>query len=109
MIYDLQKLRDAPLPPGRARYAVLGHPITHSLSPAMQNAALRAAGIEADYIAIDCPEEAFGRRDRGAEAAKFQRLELHRAAQDQDGRLEGGGAGFPGGARRRREHRRAPG
>lgn len=33
-------------------YAVIGDPIAHSLSPLMQNAAFRAAGIDADYSAI---------------------------------------------------------
>ena len=36
-----------------AVYAVLGHPVAHSLSPAMQNAAFRAAGIDAVYLALD--------------------------------------------------------
>ena len=35
------------------RYAVLGHPVRHSLSPPMQTAAFRAAGIDAHYDAID--------------------------------------------------------
>lgn len=34
------------------RYAVIGDPIGHSLSPAMQAAAFRAAGIEATYHAM---------------------------------------------------------
>jgi shikimate dehydrogenase len=35
------------------RYAVLGHPVRHSLSPPMQGAAFRASGIDARYDAID--------------------------------------------------------
>ncbi len=38
-------------------YAVLGHPIAHSLSPAMQNAALAAMGLDAVYMAFDVPPE----------------------------------------------------
>lgn len=34
------------------RYAVIGDPVEHSLSPAMQNAAFRALGIDASYEAI---------------------------------------------------------
>lgn len=34
-------------------YAVLGHPISHSLSPVMHNAAFKALGIEAVYVAFD--------------------------------------------------------
>jgi shikimate dehydrogenase len=34
------------------RYAVIGDPIDHSLSPAMQTAAFRAAGIDASYQAV---------------------------------------------------------
>ncbi|MDI6774545.1 MAG: shikimate dehydrogenase [Verrucomicrobiota bacterium] len=34
-------------------FAVLGHPIRHSLSPAMHNASLRALGLDAVYTAFD--------------------------------------------------------
>ena len=40
--------RDAP----QARFAVIGDPIAHSLSPQMQNAALRAMGEEGEYVAV---------------------------------------------------------
>jgi shikimate dehydrogenase len=40
------------------RLALLGHPLGHSLSPSMQNAALRAAGIPLTYEAIDVPRRA---------------------------------------------------
>lgn len=35
------------------RFAVIGHPIAHSLSPAMHGAALAALGIDARYEALD--------------------------------------------------------
>ncbi|HLA89043.1 MAG TPA: shikimate dehydrogenase [Gemmatimonadaceae bacterium] len=35
------------------RLVLLGHPVGHSLSPAMQNAALRSAGIPLTYEALD--------------------------------------------------------
>jgi shikimate dehydrogenase len=35
------------------RLVLLGHPVAHSLSPAMQNAALRSAGIPLTYEALD--------------------------------------------------------
>jgi shikimate dehydrogenase len=42
------------------RLAVLGHPVSHSRSPAMQNAALAALGLEDwSYRAIDAAPEAF--------------------------------------------------
>ncbi|MEA3247104.1 MAG: shikimate dehydrogenase [Gemmatimonadota bacterium] len=37
------------------RLVLLGHPVSHSLSPAFQNAALRAAGIPLQYEALDVP------------------------------------------------------
>lgn len=53
---DPERGGDAP-PIGAAtrRYAVLGHPVAHSLSPRMQNAAFRAAGHDAVYGALDVP------------------------------------------------------
>lgn len=38
-------------------YGVLGHPAGHSLSPAMQNAAFRAAGMDAEYGVYDVAPE----------------------------------------------------
>jgi shikimate dehydrogenase len=48
------------------RLAVLGHPVSHSRSPAMQNAALDALGLggEWSYEAIDVEPEAFAERSR---------------------------------------------
>ncbi len=40
------------------RLVLLGHPVSHSLSPAFQNAALRRAGIAMEFEAVDVrPEE----------------------------------------------------
>ena len=41
------------------RVALLGHPVGHSRSPAMQNAAFRAAGLDWRYEAIDVPPQDF--------------------------------------------------
>jgi shikimate dehydrogenase len=38
------------------RLVVLGHPIGHSRSPQLHNAAIRAAGIHAHYEAVDVPQ-----------------------------------------------------
>jgi len=46
------------LPPpatGRKRYGVLGSPVAHSLSPAMQEAGFRALGIPAEYLRVEIP------------------------------------------------------
>ncbi len=40
------------------RLVLLGHPVSHSLSQRLQNAALRAAGISLPYEALDVPPEA---------------------------------------------------
>lgn len=37
----------------RARYAVIGHPIEHSLSPILYRAAFEAAGMDASFEAVD--------------------------------------------------------
>ena len=47
-----------PAPPAGTRvFAILGNPVAHSLSPAIQNAALRAAGLDGRYVAIACQPE----------------------------------------------------
>lgn len=54
-----------PLSGRRTRLAVLGHPIAHSRSPAMQVAALRTLGLEDwSYEAIDVPPEHLAERVR---------------------------------------------
>jgi shikimate dehydrogenase len=37
--------------------ALLGHPVAHSLSPRMQNAAFAARGLDLAYVALDVPPE----------------------------------------------------
>lgn len=37
-------------------FALLGNPVSHSLSPLMHNAAFRAAGLDAVYLAVPCAE-----------------------------------------------------
>ncbi|MBA2291889.1 MAG: hypothetical protein H0W15_05460 [Gemmatimonadales bacterium] len=39
-------------------FALLGNPVSHSLSPRMQNAAFHAAGIDAVYVALRCDADA---------------------------------------------------
>lgn len=39
------------------KYGLIGHPVKHSLSPAMQNAALHALGIDAEYLLYDVEPE----------------------------------------------------
>ncbi|MBO5760488.1 MAG: shikimate dehydrogenase [Lentisphaeria bacterium] len=41
-------------------YAVIGYPVGHSLSPAMQNAAFEACGIDGEYTAIEVAPENVG-------------------------------------------------
>ena len=36
-------------------FAILGDPVAHSLSPALQNAAFRVLGLPAVYVALRCP------------------------------------------------------
>lgn len=49
-----------PLPSARTRLvALLGDPVSHSLSPTFQNAAIRAARLDAVYLALRCDAAAF--------------------------------------------------
>lgn len=48
--------------------AVLGWPVSHSLSPVFQNAALRAAGLDAAYVALPVDPSRVGEAVRGLRA-----------------------------------------
>jgi shikimate dehydrogenase len=51
--------------------ALLGHPVSHSLSPRMQNAAFAARGLDWAYVALDVPPERLEQAVRGLAAAGF--------------------------------------
>ena len=46
-----------PVPEAGAMYALLGHPVAHSMSPAMHNAAFEKLGMDAKYVTIDVTED----------------------------------------------------
>lgn len=56
--------------------AVLGHPIRHSASPAMQNAGLAALGLNWRYLAFDVHADDLSSAIVGAKALKFIGLNL---------------------------------
>jgi shikimate dehydrogenase len=56
--------------------AVLGHPIRHSASPAMQNAALTKLGLDWRYLAFDVHPDDLARAIAGAKAMHFIGLNL---------------------------------
>jgi shikimate dehydrogenase len=51
--------------------ALLGHPVDHSLSPRMQNAAFAARGLDWAYVALDVPPDALADAVRGLAALGF--------------------------------------
>jgi shikimate dehydrogenase len=51
--------------------ALLGHPVEHSLSPRMQNAAFAARGLDWVYVALDVPPEDLADAVRGLAALGF--------------------------------------
>ncbi len=59
-----------------ALYGVMGHPVGHSLSPAMQNAAFAHLGIDAVYVALPVVPEALPEAVRGAHALGFHGLNV---------------------------------
>ena len=67
----------------RAALAVLGHPVGHSRSPAMQSAALAELGLgeEWSYEAIDVAPDAFEARVRAMPGEGLRRGQRHRAPQ----------------------------
>ncbi|HWN20420.1 MAG TPA: hypothetical protein VNP93_00470 [Gaiellaceae bacterium] len=50
---------------------LLGHPVAHSLSPRMQNAAFAARGLDFAYVALDVPPEQLEAAVRGLVALGF--------------------------------------
>ncbi|MFH1023746.1 MAG: shikimate dehydrogenase [Planctomycetota bacterium] len=62
---------------GRTRvYAVFGHPVAHTASPAMQNAAFRALGMNAIYVALDVAVADLPAAVAGVRAAGFAGVNL---------------------------------
>ncbi len=59
-----------------ALYGVMGHPVTHSLSPAMHNAAFAELGMDAVYLALAVAPEALPEAIRGAHALGFLGLNV---------------------------------
>ena len=51
--------------------ALLGHPVAHSLSPRMQNAAFAARALDWAYVALDVPPDRLAEVVRGLAAAGF--------------------------------------
>jgi shikimate dehydrogenase len=51
--------------------ALLGHPVEHSLSPRMHNAAFAALALDWAYVALDVPPESLEEALRGLVAAGF--------------------------------------
>jgi shikimate dehydrogenase len=62
--------------PRTACYGLLGHPVAHSLSPAMHNAAYAALGLDAVYLAMDVPPGRLSEGIHGAHALGFQGLNV---------------------------------
>ena len=54
---------------GTRLVALLGDPVAHSLSPRFQNAAIRAADLDAVYLALRCDADRFGGLFRGVAGA----------------------------------------
>jgi shikimate dehydrogenase len=51
--------------------ALLGHPVSHSLSPRMQNAAFAARGLDWTYVALDVEPDRLEEAVRGLDALGF--------------------------------------
>jgi len=67
----------------RYRFALLGHPVGHSLSPAMHEASFRSLGIEAEYCRIDVAPDKLSDKFAECRAEGFNGLNVtvpHKAA-----------------------------
>ena len=52
--------------------ALIGHPVTHSLSPAMHNASFAEEGLDFVYVCLDVAPDELPAAVRGLEALKFR-------------------------------------
>ncbi|MBI4178078.1 shikimate dehydrogenase [bacterium] len=52
-------------------YGIIGYPLHHTLSPAMQNAAFKAAGIDAHYVALSVAPNRIRAALRGLKSSGF--------------------------------------
>jgi shikimate dehydrogenase len=59
-----------------ALYGLMGHPVAHTLSPAMHNAAFAHLGIDAAYVALPVVPEALPQAVHGAHALGFHGLNV---------------------------------
>ena len=73
---------------GRTRlFAVLGWPVEHSLSPAMQNAAFAEAGVNAAYVALPVAPASLAAAMAGAHALGFAGLNVTVPHKEEAARL----------------------
>jgi shikimate dehydrogenase len=72
----VSKAEKLPLNAATRYCAVLGHPIRHSASPAMQNAALAVLGLDWRYLAFEVHPDDLRSVIEGAKAMKFIGLNL---------------------------------
>jgi shikimate dehydrogenase len=66
----------SPIHPGTTVCAILGHPVGHSLSPAIHNAAFQALGLDHVYVAHDVRPEDLPEAIRGARALGYRGLSI---------------------------------
>lgn len=62
--------------PGTGILGIIGHPVGHSLSPCMHNAALRAQGVDMVYLAFDVLPERLAQALGGMRAFGFRGLNV---------------------------------
>lgn len=67
--------------------AVIGHPVGHSLSPVLHNAAFEACGLDWAYLAFDVPPGAVGAALQGMRAFGIEGLSVTTPHKDDAARL----------------------
>ena len=70
--------------------ALLGHPVAHSLSPRMQNAAFAARGLDWIYVALDVAPERLEEAVRGLDALGFAGANVTAPHKQDVARIVGG-------------------
>jgi shikimate dehydrogenase len=73
---DIYEINESPVPEGTDVCAIIGNPVAHSISPAMQNAAFQDMGLNYVYVPFKVKPEDLSQAIRGVKALNIRGLNV---------------------------------